>query len=229
MNSRRYRDYWDENIDKWGEFYLDISHGHEILPGPRWFTGMYHATIGRLERRLMAQRYARTIEFLDAHIRPGIVLSDVGCGTGIFVVEALRRGAVVNAIDFTDMAIEMTRANVAKHCPTGAVRYYQLDVQQQPLPKSDVTLAMGLTPYLTDLPAFFSHTLSNTGMLFCLFVNPRHWANRLRARLPMLNVRGLQCYAVEDVDRLYAQHRWHLIERRRFATGYIDRAERLPL
>jgi SAM-dependent methyltransferase len=221
---RDYRAYWERNIDAWGEFYLDISHGQETLAGPRWFSALYRATVGRLERRLMAERYARTIAFLDAYVKPGMVVSDLGCGTGIFVVEALRRGASVNAIDFTASAVDITRKNVAKYCPNGNVKYHQLDVQRDAIPLSDVTLAMGLTPYLTDLPGFLQHALPRTKLMFCLYVDSNHGANRIRRLVPILNVRNLQCFAREEIDRLYAEHGWTLKERRAFATGFIDLA-----
>ena len=92
INEHDYRSYWNQNIERWGDFYLDISHGHETLNAPPWLAAMYRATVGRLERRLMAERYARTVALLDRFVRPGITLSDLGCGTGIFVVEALKRG-----------------------------------------------------------------------------------------------------------------------------------------
>jgi len=221
---QNYRAYWERNIDAWGEFYLDISHGHETLAGPRWFAALYRATVGRVERRLMAERYARTIAFLDAYAKPGTVISDLGCGTGVFVVEALQRGAVVNAIDFTGSALEITRRNVAEHCPNGKVNYQQLDVQKNAIPASDATLAMGLTPYLSDLSAFFQQALPKTKFMFCLYVDPEHAANRIRRALPLLNVRGLRCYARDEIDRLYSEHGWMLRERRDFATGYIDLA-----
>jgi predicted RNA methylase len=224
MFKRDYRQYWDRNIDKWAELYLQISHGHEELIGPAWFASLYNSTIGRLERRLMAERYTRTITFLDTHVKYGTVFSDLGCGTGIFVVEALRRGAIVNAIDFSSSAIEITKQNVAKYCPDGEVTFQRLDVQVDQLPRSDVTLAMGLTPYLNDLTAFMDRALPTTKLLFCLFVDPTHWANRIRSRFPILNVRDLRMYEKEEVDRLYSHHGWKLKERQPFATGYIDLA-----
>jgi predicted RNA methylase len=225
LTPEKYRSYWESNISKWGELYLDISHGHESLWGPKWFTSAYRSTIGRLERKLMAQRYARTIEFLDAHVKPGVVFSDVGCGTGIFVIEALRRGATVNAIDFTASALKITRENVEKNCPGGQVNYFQMDVQEQKLPKSDVLLAMGVTPYFSDLSAFLDNALPSTRAIFCLYIDPSHWANRLRSALPFLNVRGLRYFGRGDVDKLYAKHGWTLVERKQFATGYIDFAK----
>jgi cyclopropane fatty-acyl-phospholipid synthase-like methyltransferase len=223
-DKRDYREYWDRNIDKWGELYLHMSHGQEELAGPTWFASLYSSTIGHLERRLMAERYIRTVTFIDMHVKPGTVLSDLGCGTGLFVVEALRRGAVVNAIDFSSSAIEITQRNVATYCPDGKVNFQCLDVQADELPPSDVTLAMGLTPYLNDLAAFMDRALPRTRMLFCLFVDPKHWANRIRWACPLLNVRGLQAYEKGDVDRLYARHGWKLRERQAFGTGYIDLA-----
>jgi SAM-dependent methyltransferase len=224
MVDRDYRAYWDRNIDRWGELYLDISHGHETLAGPAWCSSLYNASIGRIERRLMLERYARTIAFIDACVKPGMVFSDLGCGTGIFVVKALLRGAIVNAIDFSPTALEITKQNVLKHCPGARVTYQHADVQADELPISDVTLAMGLTPYLTDLAGFMERALPKTKLWFCLYVDPTNWANRIRMALPMLNVRGLRCYSKHEVDILYARHGWTLKNRQSFATGYIDLA-----
>jgi SAM-dependent methyltransferase len=224
MTDRNYRAYWDRNIDRWGELYLDISHGHETFAGPAWYSRLYNASIGRIERREMAERYVRTIAFIDAYVKPGMVFSDLGCGTGIFVVRALQRGAVVNAIDFSPAALEITKQNVLKYCPDGRVTYRQADVQANELPISDVTLAMGLTPYLTDLAGFMERALPKTKLLFCLYVDSQHWANRIRTALPFLNVRRLQCYAKNDIDILYTRHGWTLKDRQLFATGYIDLA-----
>ena len=221
---RDYQEYWDCNIDKWGQVYLDISHGHERFSTPGWFTLAYHASIGPIERRLMVERYERTTAFIDSYVKPGMVFSDLGCGTGIFVIQALRRGAKVNAVDFSSSAIEMTRQNVARYCPTGQAHFQQSNVQVDQLPPSDVTLAMGLTPYLDDLSAFLERALPKTKILYCLYVDPAHWANRFRTLFPFFNVRGLRCYAKADVDKLYVRHGWDLKERRSFATGYIDLA-----
>ena len=48
----RYKRYWDRNITKWGELYLDISHGHETFAGPPWFSTVYHATVGLIATRV---------------------------------------------------------------------------------------------------------------------------------------------------------------------------------
>jgi predicted RNA methylase len=224
-----YRPYWDENIDKWADLYLEISHGHEKYDAPPWFSRFYAATLGRVERNLMKQRYEQTILFLNKYVKPGITMSDIGCGTGIFVVEALKRGARVNAIDFSPRALEITRTNVARHFPSAAVGYYQVDVQQQTLPLSDVAVAMGVTPYLSDLAAFLANALPTTKLFYCLYVDGKHWANRLRSALPFLNVRGLQFCSREQIDNIYRRYGYRVLERDNFATGFIDLAAPEPV
>jgi SAM-dependent methyltransferase len=227
--SEKYQRYWDTNIEKWGELYLDISHGDETLNAPPWVARLYNRTIARLEAKLMRERYARTIEFLDASVGRGSVFADIGCGTGIFVVEALKRGATVMAIDFSAKALEVSRENVLKHMPEGSVSYHQLDIVKQPIPSCDVALAMGVTPYLRDLSAFMDNVLPYTKLLCCQFTDPHDWANRLRTLVPALNVRDLIFHAPETVDRLYSRHAWAVRKRGRFASGFIDVASPIAL
>jgi predicted RNA methylase len=223
-----YQPYWDENIEQWAELYLDISHGQETYDAPPWFSKLYASTLGRVERNLMKQRYAQTVLFLDKYLKPGLTMSDIGCGTGIFVIEALKRGARINAIDFAPRALEITRTNVARHFPSAAVDYYQIDVQRQQLPLSDVAVAMGVTPYLSDLTSFLANALPTTKLFYCLYVDGNHWANRLRSGLPFLNVRGLRFCSREQIDNFYRRHRYRLLERTNFATGFIDLAAPAP-
>ena len=222
MPNINYESYWDHNIDKWGELYLEISHGDEALSAPRWFSKIYNASIGRLEAKLMKDRYNRTVEFLDEYLDPGMVLTDVGCGTGIFVVRALKNGASVNAVDFAARALEITKMRVDQYSPSNNVKYLQLDVQKKPIPESDVAIAMGVAPYISDLPAFLMNILPRTKLFFCLFIDPDHWANQLRSALGFLNVRELQFHSRKQVDAIYSQLDWKLLNRTNFATGYID-------
>ena len=217
-----YRSYWDQNIDKWGELYLEMSHPDEKLNAPNWLSNLYQISVGRLERRLMSERYDRTVKFLDSYLQPGVKLSDIGCGTGVFVVQAVKRAAHVNAIDFSAHALDITTRRVNEYSPSASVDYYQLDVQTQQVPQSDVAIAMGVAPYISDLAAFLANILPFTKVFCCLYVDPSHWANRLRTALPLLNVRKLQFHSREEVDAIYSQHGWHILDRTNFATGYID-------
>jgi predicted RNA methylase len=218
----RYREYWEKNISQWAEFYLDISHGHETLEGPSWLGRAYNATIAKYEARLMRDRFELTRAFIEENVHPGVVLADIGCGTGIFVVKAARRGASVEAIDFSTESLKATRANVERHTPDAVVHYHQLDVQKDRLPRSDVAIMVGVTPYLSNLSGFLDCVLASTNLLFCQYVDPCHWANRLRRTVPVLNVRRLVFHNSRDVDGCYAEHGWRLDKRFRFATGYVD-------
>ena len=220
--AEKYLDYWNENIDRWGDKYLEISHGQESFDRPAWFVAAYNATIGRIERRLMKERYKRTVNFIHEHVTPGISFSDLGCGTGIFVVEAARRGAIVTAVDFSESSLQTTRKTVANHAPDASVTYVQADVQKASLPRVDVTLAMGITPYLTDIDAFLFNVLPCTKLLCCQYTDPQHWASVIRRTFPVLDVRSLQCYGKEYIDALYRKNGALLLKREPFASGYID-------
>ena len=228
MTNNRTKEYWDKNIKNWGKLYLDISHFNEELVGPKWLNLLYHLFITPLEARLMAERYALTIDFIDQHVHPGTVAADIGCGTGVFTVEMLRRGARVKAIDISERSLSITKSLVEQLVPDHAqsVEFFQLDASLQKLPESDVALAMGVTPYAENLEPFYDNILPTTRVFYCLTLDPRHWANIIRKLLPMLNVRNMRCFDRQTVDALLEKHDWRLIERRNFASGYLDLAVR---
>jgi len=189
-----YKEYWDRNIEKWGDLYLDISHGHEALKGSKPFTWLYNRTLVPYEATLMKIRYRKTIDFIEENIKPGVTVTDIGCGTGIFVVQCLLRGARVNAIDISYTALEITKKNVLSQCPQyGAnVSYQQCDGQEVMLPPSDFTICVGVLPYVGNIKEFLTNILIPTKKAFIQYSAKNNLFNRVRILLPFLNVRNLK-------------------------------------
>jgi len=84
-----------------------------------------------------------------------------------------------------------------------------------------VTLAMGVTPYLTDIKAFIANSPPRTRTMLCQFTDPHDWASRVRRTFPVLNVRSLQCRQ-DEVDEAFRNNGGILHDRRRFTSGLID-------
>jgi len=64
-------------------------------------------------------RWARRVKMLSSHLRPGISVLELGCGTGYFTRELARSGADIIAIDVSPELLEIAKAN----CSTPNVRY----------------------------------------------------------------------------------------------------------
>ena len=56
-------------------------------------------------------RWARRVKMLSSHLRPGMTVLELGCGTGTFTGELGRSGADVIAIDVSPELLEIARAN----------------------------------------------------------------------------------------------------------------------
>ena len=119
---------------------------------------------------------------------------------------------------------------VKKHTPDRAknVEYFRMDASHEKCPESDIALAMGVTPYVEDIDSFYDNILPSTNVFYCLSLDPNHWANLTRRLLPILNVRNMRCVDRQKIDSLLEKHNWTLIERRDFASGYLDVAIRSP-
>ena len=64
-------------------------------------------------------RWARRVKMLSSHLRPGMTVLELGCGTGYFTQELARSGADVVAIDVSPELLEIARSN----CSAPNVRY----------------------------------------------------------------------------------------------------------
>jgi 2-polyprenyl-3-methyl-5-hydroxy-6-metoxy-1,4-benzoquinol methylase len=56
-------------------------------------------------------RWARRVKMLSDHLRPGMTVLELGCGTGSFTRELARSGADIIAIDVSPELLEIARAS----------------------------------------------------------------------------------------------------------------------
>jgi 2-polyprenyl-3-methyl-5-hydroxy-6-metoxy-1,4-benzoquinol methylase len=64
-------------------------------------------------------RWARRVKMLSSHLKHGMTVLELGCGTGYFTRELARSGANIVAIDVSPELLEIARAD----CSAPSVRY----------------------------------------------------------------------------------------------------------
>ena len=90
----------------------EIRHGRFLAqrgPGEIW---NWESPAGKL-------RWARRVNMLSRHLKPGMTVLELGCGAGYFTQELARSGADVVAIDVSPELLEIARGN----CSAPNVRY----------------------------------------------------------------------------------------------------------
>jgi 2-polyprenyl-3-methyl-5-hydroxy-6-metoxy-1,4-benzoquinol methylase len=58
-------------------------------------------------------RWARRVKMLSSHLKPGMAVLELGCGTGSFTRELARSGAEIVAIDVSPELLEIANANTS--------------------------------------------------------------------------------------------------------------------
>lgn len=100
------RDYWNNNPL--------FSHELEEVGSPAFFEQLHAIKTGDVER------YALPYWQFDAYA--GRRVLDVGCGPGWITVQYAQRGALVDSVDLTPRAVELTKAHLAYRGLSAAVQ-----------------------------------------------------------------------------------------------------------
>jgi ribosomal protein L11 methyltransferase len=172
----RFRELEDQNWgEAWKQHYKPLLIGERLLIQPAWASvshadrlpifiepGMAFGTGAHPSTRLC-------LEALEAHLKPGAQVVDLGCGSGILGIAALRLGADrVRGYDIDSEAVD----DALKHAQRNHV-LEKFEARQGSLaevlltsPRADVLLANILAPILSDMLASgLAKALAPQGMM----------------------------------------------------------------
>src|SRR5262245_12363747 len=98
-------------------------------------------------------RYALTFQTLGA--LSGKSVLDIGCGSGPYILEALKRGAAhVTAVDPAPNMLTLAKRRVADPGLLEKCSFIEALFPGTPLQPHDYTIVMGVMDYVADAPAF---------------------------------------------------------------------------
>lgn len=107
---------------------------------------------------------ALCLEWLDAHLQPGVQIMDYGCGSGILAIAALQLGATYGwAVDIDPQALTATQANAFLNHVQDHLWIGTPDVL--PTIQVDVVIANILANTLSNLVELFEHCIKPGGYL----------------------------------------------------------------
>jgi precorrin-6B methylase 2 len=217
------KNYWEENIAGYAGFYDRTS--EENIQAPLGVKQLYRLLLFPIEKRVTLARYQMVYQFLKERVRPGMVVADIGCGSGIFLPLIVAQGARAYAIDFTKKALEL----VQETCPQdimSSVELVNADITQTPLPTVDVAIAIGTLMYIEESSRFFAHCLPFTNTLLFNFIDFDHILNRLRMKIPLLDVRQLTYHRLKKLEEEVKVFNFRVTSVERLATGYMVKVDR---
>lgn len=83
----------------------EIAHGKYLLEHGAGETWGWESSAGK-------ERWARRVAMLGSHIRQGMKVLEVGCGTGYFTKELVKTDALITAIDISPDLLEVAKSIV---------------------------------------------------------------------------------------------------------------------
>ena len=90
----------------------EVQHGRFLAQRGAGEIWNWESPAGRL-------RWARRVKMLSSHLKPGMTVLELGCGTGSFTRELARSGAEIVAIDVSPELLEIAKLN----CSVPNVRF----------------------------------------------------------------------------------------------------------
>lgn len=174
------RNYWDSTV---GDFDSIYSHGKSKLDN--WVDATF--------RWDMYARFDYTME--NSTPIEGRTFLDVGCGTGRYAFEFLKRGAKqVTGIDIAEKMLAVCRERAQAEGTSDRSAFVQSDLLQfKPVTRFDVTIGIGLFDYIPDaLPVLTKMREVTTDHVIASF--PRLWTWRAPVRRVRLALKGCDVY-----------------------------------
>jgi len=181
--------YFDEEAQRYDAIYEENKPFHQRF-------------IDNLFRRVILRRFSLVINRCS-DVKEKIIL-DVGCGSGRYALELVRRGACVVGVDMSrkmlSMAGERARKLGLKNCIFIRGDFPDMDFRT----KFDIVISIGVFDYLSDPLPFLSKILDLTkGQAIISF--PRRLSLRAIPRKVRLFLRGcpVRFYSIKEIEGLF--------------------------
>ncbi len=119
-------------------------------------------------------------EYVDFPRYRGQKVLEVGCGVGIDLLQFARAGAMVSAIDLTQNAVSLARANLAREGHTGDVRVGNAEALAFPDGSFDVVYSHGVLHHTVDTERAIEEVrrvLREGGEAIVMLYNRYSWFN----------------------------------------------------
>jgi ubiquinone/menaquinone biosynthesis C-methylase UbiE len=169
------------------------------------YDGRRSALLRWLDRRFrsdMFTRFALTFEAFGELTGKSVL--DVGCGSGPYVIEALRRGASkVTGLDPAEGMLELCRVKLAQSSFSDRAELVQGLFPGPKLEPHDFAIVMGVMDYVEDAPRFLSELRPLVRELAAVSFPSTHWF-----RTPVRKVRyrlrrcPLYFYDADQIEKL---------------------------
>lgn len=210
--------YWEKNIEGFSGFYDTLS--EESIAAPGWFASFYKKILFPVEKKYMRDRYNFVCDYIDRNVKPGMKVADIGCGSGVYTKRMIGKGAFVYAMDYAQSAVNLTKKNLdPKEAHSAEVMLF--DIIQQPIPKVDLAISIGVLTYIDEMNEFFNHTLPNTEKFLFNYLSADNLLNRLRTRLHLLDVRNYSYHSYQDIEKKLKETKFIINKKQKLATGFI--------
>jgi 2-polyprenyl-3-methyl-5-hydroxy-6-metoxy-1,4-benzoquinol methylase len=123
---------FDQGVQRWDDIYSNVTKVNDLI---------------------QIQRKDFALGFLRAYAKPGGEVLDVGCGTGVVSIAAVRAGFAVHGIDISEKMVERSKENLARSGLKEAKCSFEYnDLMRCRFDERtfDAVLALGLIEYQDD-------------------------------------------------------------------------------
>lgn len=219
------KDYWEKNIAGFSGFYDKGS--EEKIIAPRFLSFLYKSILFSIEKRYMRKRYDMVSDYIDRNVYSGMVVADIGCGSGVFVENMIVKGAKVYALDYAESALELAKKRLAVIENSKKIKFIRLDITKDCIPKVDLAIAIGVLTYINEKEKFFDNILPYTNKFLFNYLDLNHPINIFRKIFPVFDVRKLSYHSSDKIRKDLEGRGFKINRIHKLATGFVIDCERI--
>lgn len=212
------KEYWERNIGAFSGFYDRKS--EENFNTNFLMKHLYKALVLPIEKKYMRNRHELVCIFIEQNVKPGMIVADIGCGSGIYTKLLANKCARVYAIDYAQSSIELTNSALSDE-ERAHVELLKFDITTTPIPEVDMVIAIGVLPYVRDVRLFCGNILPYTKRFLFNYLDAANFMNRLRRAFPFLDVRRYCYHDFKVIEGVLKESDFAVEGVYKLATGFI--------